>query len=147
MVNTEMNLQKDTRLIVYHKQASSARTLFLRLPYGGVCGLAPLPEQVCLSDEHDDTATPPPGSPVLLGEAERCLTLGEGGLCYDESFAERLHTPSGPMQVYLASCTSIDPPFEAVRRIGGDFIALTDVRGIDPVELALLQRAYEQIMG
>ena len=34
----------EPRLILYHKQSTSARTRFLRLSYGGICAFEPLPE-------------------------------------------------------------------------------------------------------
>ena len=47
----------------------------------------------------------------------------------------------------LARFTAIDPPFSAAEQLGGAFIDLTQARGLPPLELDLLRRAYEVILG
>jgi hypothetical protein len=49
--------------------------------------------------------------------------------------------------VLFRSFTSIDPPFAAAEAIGGRFIAITEARGLPPVELDLLRKAYEILIG
>jgi hypothetical protein len=56
-------------------------------------------------------------------------------------------TAEGALPVLLAAFTSIDPPFAAAEACGGRFAAITEARGLPPVELALLRRAYEVLIG
>lgn len=145
----EPALPNDARVIVFHKHGSSARTRFLRLPHGGVCGFQALPTLVSVLDAHDAPVSSSVVShpSAVMVAAEQCLGLDAGSLEYEPEFQEQLDAPGGVLNVYLARCTSIDPPFEAAERIGAQFIAITDARGIKDAELQLLQRAYQVIMG
>jgi hypothetical protein len=49
--------------------------------------------------------------------------------------------------MHLASFTTIDPPFDAAAAVGGQFIAITEAMGGMPVEMDLLRRAYEVLLG
>jgi hypothetical protein len=55
--------------------------------------------------------------------------------------------PEGLIEVFLARFTSIDPPFDWAEQHGARFIDLTRARGLRDVELQILRRAYEQILG
>ncbi len=137
----------DSRLILYHKQTTSARTRFLRLSYGGVCAFDALPETSELVPPGEG-----PGSLVshparLVRAAEQRLGVAPGSLAPEPEFRFRLRGADGEMEVLLARFTAIDPPFESANAAGGAFIDLTQARGLPPLELALLRLAYEQIMG
>jgi hypothetical protein len=137
----------DPRLILYHKQATSARTRFLKLSYGGICAFEPLPEPSELVPPGEG-----PGSLVshparLVQAAEQRLGLALGGLEPEPEFRFRLRGADGETEVLLARFTAIDPPFESASAAGGNFIDLTQARGLPPLELVLLRLAYEQIMG
>lgn len=137
-----------TRLIMVHKQSTSARTRFLQLAYGGVCAFEGLPKlaQVLEGDEipAEKVALHPGG---LAREAERRLGLAPGSLEMEGEFRACVDTSEGPLWIFLARFTTIDPPFEAVEADGARFIELTQARGMPPAELLLLRRAYEQLMG
>jgi hypothetical protein len=134
------------RIILYHKQSASARTRFLRLAHGGVCGPEALPTLSSLLEEGDIGTLVSHPAPVLAG-AERALGLGPGALEAEPSFRGRVETPDGPIAVFLARFTTLDPPFELAVQTGGAFIDLTQARGMSPAELGLLRRAYEVILG
>lgn len=134
-------------LIMYHKQSTSARTRFLKLPYGGVCGFDGLPDQASLSDEGCDTDKLVSHPAPLVRAAEVRFDLPSGSLEPEPGYRCRVTSESGTTEVYLARFTTIDPPFEQASAHGGAFIDLTQARGLPAVELALLRRAYEQIMG
>jgi len=51
------------------------------------------------------------------------------------------------LSVYLARFTCIDPPRALYAERGGKFCAITELRGGHPAEMALLQMAYQAIMG
>ncbi len=135
----------DMRLLLAHKQKTSARVRFLRFPHG-VCAFAALPK---LSTVFED----PPASQVenhpslYLRSAEAALGLDNGGLALEAEFSASVDTPDGPIRVRLATFTSIDPPFEAAEKVGGKFIAITEARGCAPAELELLRQAYTALMG
>ncbi len=137
------------RLLLYHKQATSARTLFLRLAHGGVSLFDPLPALAQLIDPGDafDKESKVQTHPApLLAEAECHFGLPSGSLEIDSEFKASVDIPGGPVDVYLARFTAMDPPHEEVGRQGAKFIALTEARGLADVELELLRRAYAAIM-
>ena len=133
------------RLLLAHKQKTSARVRFFRFAHG-LAAFEPLP---ALSSTLDA----PPANPVehhpgvYLRAAEARLGLASGGLALEAEFNAGVDTPDGPLQVRLATFTSIDPPFEIAERLGGRFIAITEARGCAPAELELLRQAYTVLMG
>lgn len=134
------------RLVLYHKQATSARTRYLRLA-DGVCAFQPLPEGAVASFEACDSEAdvlPHPGA--VIAAAERWLNLPDGGLEFQGEFRARVQAGDKAMRVYLVRFTTIDPPFEAAEHVGAKFIAITEARGLPQVELELLRRAYECVM-
>jgi len=140
-------LPDDARLIMYHKQATSARTRFLRLADCGVVGFADFPDlSVVLEPEEcpEDAVLQHPGA--FLREAEHFLGLERGALEVEVCYRERVDVPGSTVNVYLAAFTAIDPPFEAAERVSGRFCALTEMRDLSPVQLELLRRAYQVIM-
>ncbi len=137
----------EPRLILYHKQSTSARTRFLRLSYGGICAFGPLPESAELIPPGEG-----PGSLVshpapLVRAAQQRLGLGLGSLEPEPEFRLRLRCDQAETEVLLARFTATDPPFAAAEAAGAAFIDLTQARGLPPLELGLLRLAYELILG
>jgi hypothetical protein len=131
------------RLILYHKQKTSARTRFLRFA-DGVLAFAPLPAASTVREEQGAVLAHPA---AWLQEAETRLGLPAGALRAEPEFQAEAATPHGNVPVLLAECTAIDPPFAAAATAGGRFIAITEARDLPAVELELLRRAYEVILG
>jgi len=135
----------DMRLLLAHKQKTSARVRFLRFAHG-LSAFQALP---ALSSVLED----PPASRVeahpalYLRGAEVLLGLENGGLALEAEFSASVDTPDGPIRVRLATFTSIDPPFELAERLGGKFIAITEARGCVAAEMELLRQAYTALMG
>lgn len=140
-----MDLPADLRLILTHKQKTSGRLRFLRLPHGTLA-FAPLSP---LSDLIEDAAPPQVvhHPAVFLKAAEEKLGLPAGSLAHEPEFQATVDTPGGPVAVHLAGFTTIDPPFDAAAALGGRFIAITEAAGGMPVEMDLLRRAYEVLLG
>lgn len=140
------DLPADLRLILAHKQKTSARLRFLRFPHG-LCAFKPLPGLSVV--EAEEQGEPPvayhPG--VWLRDAEQRLGLVAGSLKPESGFHATVRTPDGPVTVQLAELTTIDPPFVEAATLGGEFIAITEARGCTPVELELLRRAYAALLG
>ncbi|MBK1644423.1 hypothetical protein CKO25_07080 [Thiocapsa imhoffii] len=135
------------RLIMYHKHATSARTRFLKLAYGGVCGFSAFPAQARVTDPLRPPARVVRHPAAIVREAEAHLDLPSGSLEVEPGFRCEVEADQELTQVFLARFKSIDPPFEAAHAQGGRFIDLTQARGLPPVELELLRRSYEQILG
>lgn len=110
------------RLILFHKQKTSARTRFLRFA---------------------DTVLASGPAPAV----EARMALPAGSIELVDDFSHPIETPEGCVPVLLAAFTSIDPPFAAAEAIGGRFVAITEARGLPPVELDLLRKAYEILIG
>ena len=139
---------QSARLIMYHKQSTSARTRFLLLPYGGVCAFEGLPAAAELLDagaETTSTVALHPGA--LAGQAERELGFAPGSLEADGGFRAKVDVAGSPLEVRLARFTAVDPPFAPVEQSGARFIDLTQARGLPAIELLLLRQAYERILG
>lgn len=136
------------RLIMYHKQSTSARTRFLKLAHGGVCAFDALPRLAQLSDaEPGDPARVLQHPAALLSRAEQSMGLPRGGLELDTAYRVRLDVPGDPIEVFLARFTDVDPPIVQAESAGACFIDLTQARGLPPTELQLLRLAYESILG
>lgn len=138
-------LSDDLRLILAHKHRTSARLRFLRFRHG-LTAFTPLPRL----SSYDEAAPPPQvvhHPSLFLHAAEDELGLASGALAYEAEFSATVDTPDGPIAVYLASFTSIDPPFEAAETHGGRFITITEAIGGSPVEMDLLRLAYTTLLG
>lgn len=136
------------RLVIFHKQSTSARTRFLLLDYGGVCAPDGLPELSQLNEAGEapeETVAHHPGS--VVSQIEGDFGLPAGSLESEGGFRARVDAPGGLVDVFLARFTSMDPPFEWAEAHGARFIDLTQARGLPDVELQILRRAYEQILG
>lgn len=150
-MNTELpDWRRTTRLILYHSQSTSARTLFLRHGTGSVIAPEPLPKLSTLLDEAalaSDPATVRPHPAAVVGDYAASLGLPGGLLQVDPEFHETVDTPGAIVQVLLARFTCIDPPRQLFEAEGGCFCAITELRGGHPAEMGLLQLAYQAIMG
>jgi hypothetical protein len=135
------------RLIMYHKQSTSARTRFLRLAYGGVCGFSPLPAHARIGENTRGSARVVTHPATVIRRAERQLGLPTGSLEIEPGFRCAVAAEDESTEVFLARFTGIDPPFASARAHGGSFIDLTQARDLPPIELDLLRRSYETILG
>lgn len=134
------------RLILYHKQSTSGRTRYLRLPTG-ILAFEPMPESAILREEDAARSTLRPHPAACLRDAERRLGLGAGSLEAEAEFYAEIDTPEGVLPVLLARFTATDPPFAQAETLEARFISLTEARGLHPIELDLARRAYELILG
>ncbi|MFB2934779.1 hypothetical protein ACE1B6_05825 [Aerosakkonemataceae cyanobacterium BLCC-F154] len=134
----------NTRFILYHKQATSARVLFLRLN-GTVCQFDGLPEssQVVESSLEGEVVT---GLDEAIAHAEQKLNLATGSLKIETEFWAKVDSPETPINVYLAQFTTTDAPHQEIADLEGKFIAITEGRSLPPVELELLRLVYSFLM-
>lgn len=133
-------LPNDMRLILAHKQSTSARVRFLCFAHG-ISAFEPLPPLSSF-----DEATPAPHvvhhPAVYLHAAQERLGLPDGSLKHEPEFVAYVVTPDELIAVCLVVFTSIDPPFAAAEAVGARFIAITEARNFSEVELGLLRHAY-----
>lgn len=122
-------------LILYHKQATSARLRFARF------GDSMLAARLDLATD----AAPHPGA--LLGAAADRLGLPVGELRIDPEFHGRLLAANGSASVWLGELLATDPPFAAVEAAGGRFVLLTELHGIPTPERDLMRAVYEHVLG
>lgn len=140
----------DTRVIVYHKQATSARTLFLVHAHGSVIVPEPLPPLAAVhGGEVPDPAEPTLAAhPASLAAAlARCFGAPAEAIEIDPEFRAWVDTPGRRLSIYLGRLRAIDPPQSQFAALGARFAALTELRRQAPAELELLQRAYQSILG
>jgi len=148
------NLMESARVILYHKQSTSAMTRFFRLNSEkageGVLVGRPLPQLATLigSDESSsaDVAGVVPHPGAIATEIEKWLALPAGSLQVDGDFMQLVEIPGAVVRVYLMRFTTIDPPFERAEAVDAAFVPLTQTRGLPPVQMELLRTAYATIM-
>ena len=150
MTNEPDQWSGSARIMLYHSQRTSARTLFLRHASGSVIAPEPLP---LLAEVLDDPAQDVDALRIFLHPAtvahDYCRQRGlpVNLLQADGDFLELVTTPDATFPVYLARFTTIDPPRELFAAPLEKFCAITELRGVHPAEMSLLQRAYQAIMG
>ncbi|QFY41988.1 hypothetical protein F6R98_04535 [Candidatus Methylospira mobilis] len=141
----------EPHFLAYHKQATSARTLFLRMNNGSVMLPEPFPflssplepgevvyDNGCAQLEH----------PATLGQRfSTVLGLPPESVEVETDFIESVEIPSGTVTVYLARLKAMDPPRAHFAETGAGFYPITELRGGHPVEMDLLRKAYEFILG
>lgn len=139
-------LPDNLRLILAHKQKTSARLRFLKFPHG-MCAFTALPPLSVVEEEGEgepEVALHPAG---WLRPAEQRLGLDSGALMAEAEFHATVQTPAGPVTVQLVCFDTVDPPFEIAEALGASFVAITEARGCTPVEMELLRRAYTTLIG
>ena len=139
------NSGRSYRVMLYHKQATSARTRFVKFDSGSVLGFDPLARLAQVDDAKAGNTRVHPAS--VLRETEQRLGLDANTLVAEPEFQHAIDVPGGVVQVLLAAISTMDPPFEAVEKAGGRFIDLTQARGLPPVEMEMLRHAYELVLG
>lgn len=140
----------DSRFVLYHKQATSARTLFLHFASGTILAPKALPflsSPLESGAEGHSPALSQAHPASLVRELSASLDLPESMLEIDPEFRELIEVTDGQVDAYLARFTCIDPPREQVAAIGASFRAITELRGGHPVEMELLRKAYQHVLG
>jgi len=138
------------RIIFYHSQSTSARMRFLYFTeQNSVLGFSRLPNLSVLNDQSTDPA------PLLSNSVEQeILALINQNipgadlrikLLKDCCFS--IETANKPIIVCAAGLTDIDPPEDIAKLHGGKFLELPYLRKLHHIELGMLQRVYQYIMG
>ena len=135
----------DYRVILYHKQATSARTRFLKFAHQSVLAFEPIPALAQLQSSDNSKMVNHPTA--ILQEVERRFDFPAGTLKAEGEYRHCVEVPGESIQIILANITTMDPPFELVEKQQASFIDLTQARGLPGVELELLRHAYELVLG
>ncbi|QID19465.1 hypothetical protein G3580_18675 [Nitrogeniibacter mangrovi] len=133
------------RLILLHKQKTSAMVRFLCLP-GGLLAFPPMPAGARLREADWAPAVAVHPAPHLAAAAER-LGLPAEAIEAEGGFRAWLDTSEGDVPVLMGVFTAIDPPVEAVARAGGRFIPMMEARALSHLDQQLIRRAYEHVLG
>ena len=139
------DLFETNRIILLHKQATSARVRFFVHAYGGICGFAELADPVEVIEGEAGSVVTLPRAVVAPAAVE--LGLDGNDLVGEADFVLSARSGGGTIAVHLARFTSIDPPFDLAERRGGRFVEMQSARTLPPNELTLLRAAYEAVMG
>lgn len=135
------------RLLLLFKSKYSALILFAQHSCGTVCFPSPLP---ALSNpmEPEDFSEEEVArhASVFINEINKLWELDNGILQLEPSFHEQVETPSGVIDVNLASFTLLDPPHKLMEGYDCSLKTLPELRGRPPVEMELLRRAYAKMM-
>ena len=133
------------RVILYHKQATSARTRFVLFDNNTVLAFGAVPKLVQLLDNGvGKTAIHPT---AVMRQTEQLMGLAEGSLKAEAEYQHAVEIPGATVQILLANITTMDPPFAEIEKAGAGFIDLTQARGLPQHELELLRYAYELVLG
>lgn len=134
------------RVILFHKQATSARTRFLRFSYNSVCAFEALPKLAMLMDD-EIASTIAVHTAAVMKETEQRLGLEADSLQVETEYQACVDIAGGPLRIFLAGFSSIDPPFDLAKQHHARFIDLPEARDLPQVELELLRKAYELLLG
>lgn len=84
---------------------------------------------------------------AVIQQTQQKLGLRKGELEAEGEYHACVDVAGGPVNILLARFTSIDPPFELAQALQGEFVDLPQARDLPQVELELLRKAYELIIG
>lgn len=138
---------ENTRFIFFHKHPVSAKTRFLKLAHGGVCGPEALPPLSQLNDEFERDDVKVVMHPSVLADlAAKALALSSSDLVLDLTYRQQVEVPHNLLTVYLVGFKGHDTPDTHLAAHNSRLIAITQAFGLPPVEMELLRRAYATIM-
>lgn len=136
-----------SRVILCHFDSYSTALVFARWPDRSLLAPGPLPEG---SQPSAGPPDPRPdgydGAPVKAATAAR-YGLNPAELVEVPEFDEWLTTPEGPLRVHLLRFTTFEAPAALLEPHAGVFKPISELRGSDPAELALLRVVFNLIIG
>lgn len=133
------------RVLLCHKQKTSARLHFLRFAYG-MLAFAPLPEGTCVHTGATP-ATVRYHPSAWTHHVETYLGLALHTLEAEPEFHVEASCEAGAITILMACFTCIDLPRDTAVRLGAQWIPITGSRGLPEAELEILRLAYEHLIG
>lgn len=138
---------ENTRFILFHKHPVSAKTRFLKMAGGTVCGPEALPPLSALKEDYERSDDRVVFHPSVVAEmAARTLGVSSADLLVETTFRQQVEIPRDTLTVYLIGFKGHGTPDEMLAGQNHRFINLTQAFGLPPVEMELLRRAYTTIM-
>lgn len=140
------NILEHNRVILCHFDSYSCALNFAR---SGDTVLTPTPLPASVSD------TPPPepageqyAPDAVLDAVITKYGLNAAQLKIDAGFEAWLSAgESAPIRIHLVRISSPDIPHVAIEPLGAVFKPISQMRGMPPVELNLMRRVFDLIMG
>lgn len=136
---------RHNRVILCHFDTYSAALLFAR--YGAsVLAPSPLPDG---ASAMPAVAAPGPeyDCAAVLDALGSDFGLDAGQLSPVDGFDEWVMSESAPIRVHLARFTTFEAPRAALEPHGGVFKPISEMRGTPVLELNMLRRAFNLMMG
>lgn len=133
------------RLVLCHKQKTSARLRFLLFPHG-VLAFEPLPPDAIISPRYSHTRVELHPAAWAHQACER-LGLANDAISAEPEFHIEARYHGNVVTILLATFNSIDPPFEMARQHDARFVPLTELRQLPEAELDVLGHVYEYLIG
>ena len=138
----------DTRVIIFHKHPVSAKVHFIKQAYGGICGFAELPRlATVLEDKTPDDENVVQHPQMIAKTVAQELKVDQATVEVVTGYLQYVDIPGATIKVYLAGMQTHDMPIAALAAKGASPHLITELRGLPPAEMELLQRAYIAIMG
>ncbi|MGS5087286.1 hypothetical protein ACVC7V_12375 [Hydrogenophaga sp. A37] len=145
-MTTPANISRHHRVILCHFDDYSHALVFPRWAHGMLWPQA-LPEGA------QALSSPPEPAPAAIDSAALIAAVLQGSeLSPDDveevtAFQPWFQTPDGPLRVHLLRFTTPDAPKPAIAAMGGNFKALSELRGGHMAELLLLREAFGLVGG
>ncbi len=142
-----IELEINSRVILYYNGAISGLTLFVQHPDESVCTPSPLPALSSVLEDDEMPQNIDLMAPAKIVSAiSKTMGLPANLLQANTGYREQVDTPGGIITVYLAQFNALDPPRQLMTEKGCKFRTLTELRNRPPAEMELLRRAYALVM-
>jgi hypothetical protein len=142
-----IELEINSRVILYYNGAISGLTLFVQHPDESVCTPSPLPALSSVLEDDEMPQNIDLMAPAKIVSAiSKTMGLPANLLQANTGYREQVDTPGGIITVYLAQFNALDPPRQLMAEKGCKFRTLTELRNRPPAEMELLRRAYALVM-
>jgi hypothetical protein len=133
------------RVILCHFDSYSAASVFAR--YGAsVLAPAPLPPDANPMSAPSDIAAQHADNTVMDALIAR-YGYAAKDLTHTAAFQEWMGSATGPIRIHLLRFTTFEAPRSAIEPHGGLFKPISEMRGTPMIELNLLRRAFDLVMG
>lgn len=136
------------RLILCHYDTYSSALLFARFG-ASVLAPVPLPEGTTPmpGTDHPGAAAPEYEPAAALEALGAHYGLDTSQLSVVDDFEEWMSNGGEPIRIHLARFTGFDAPRDAIEGHGGVFKPISDMRGTAMLELNLLRRVFNLMVG
>ncbi|GAB4063170.1 hypothetical protein [Uliginosibacterium sediminicola] len=145
MSDTRELLQAN-RLILCHFDSYSTALVFARWPDGSLLAPAPLPATASLVEAPAELASVHAAQPVCAAGIAQ-LALDEAELVYVGDFDAWAASEEGLIRIHLLRFTNFEAPAHRIEGAGGVFRPISALRGAAAIELPLVRKVFDLIMG